>query len=192
MRTFLAIEIPGHLEQRLGREIVLMKDQLPDGSVRWLDPDSIHLTMKFLGDVSPAKLDAVRSTAHQLSAASETMRLELGDFGVFPNMDRPRVLWIGVREGTGRLQRLKTELERGMEELGFEPERRDFTPHLTVGRVQRDIDRGLQKELGGALHRVQVDDLGQTNVEELTLFKSDLQPAGAVYTVLDRFRLGGE
>lgn len=190
MRTFLAIEVSDPLEQSLAREIQSLDDQLPNDSVRWIDADSIHLTMKFLGEVSPAELDAVRSKARELSSSSEVMNLTVGDFGVFPNMNRPRVLWIGIREPTGELQRLKSELEQGMEEMEFEPERRDFTPHLTVGRVQRNVDRGLQEELTGALQRVQVAELGEMAAEELTLFKSDLTPSGAVYTALDRFPLG--
>lgn len=190
MRTFLAIEVADSLVPSLEREIDLLKERIPDGTVRWLGADSIHLTMKFLGDVSPGKLDAVRSKAQELTSDSEEMRLTVGDFGVFPNMERPRVLWIGVSESTGELQRLKADLEEGMEDLGFEPERRGFTPHLTVGRVRRNIGRGRREELAGALHRVQVGDLGEMNAHELTLFRSDLKPSGAVYTALDRFPLG--
>lgn len=190
MRTFLAIEVADSLVPSLEREIDLLKERIPDGTVRWLGADSIHLTMKFLGDVSPGKLDAVRSKAQELTSDSEEMRLTVGDFGVFPNMERPRVLWIGVSESTGELQRLKADLEEGMEDLGFEPERRGFTPHLTVGRVRRNIGRGQREELAGALHRVQVGDLGEMNAHELTLFRSDLKPSGAVYTALDRFPLG--
>lgn len=191
MRAFLAIDIPGAIQDELGRTIAALRPQLPEDSVRWIEPDSIHLTMKFLGDVSPSKLDAVRSRAREVSKAAQPVELAVGDFGVFPSFDRPRVLWIGVEESSGALEQLKRSLEKGMEPLGFERERRSFTPHLTVGRVQRDLDRERMQRLSSGLQRAEVEHLGVMNADELTLFKSELKPSGAEYTVLERWPLGG-
>ena len=191
MRTFLAIDIPPDIQQELDRTIDELKVQLPDNSVRWSDPESIHLTMKFLGDVSPSQLDAVRTKAKEVSESEQPMELAVGDFGVFPSFDRPRVLWVGVDETTGALHQLKTSLEQKMEALGFEPERRSFTPHLTVGRVQRDLDSAGRQRLASELQRVEVPHLGEMTGDELTLFKSELKPSGAEYTALERWPLGG-
>ena len=192
MRTFLAIDITAEIQHELDRTMDKLKAQLPDGSVRWMDPDSIHLTIKFLGDVSPSELDAVLSKTKEVAEAGQSMELVVGDFGVFPSFDRPRVLWVGIDESTGALEQVKVSLEQEMEALGFEPERRSFTPHLTLGRVQRDLDRPQRQRLASELKRVEVPRLGRMAADELTLFKSELKPSGAEYTALERWPLGGE
>lgn len=190
MRVFLALEPSDEVEHQLGRAIRLLAERLPLETIRWLSPESVHLTLKFLGETSPADLDQVLTRAQAEAAASRTMDLTVGGFGVFPELERPRVLWVGVRESSGALMALKSSLEQAMEPLGFEPERREFTPHLTIGRVEKDIERGLQQELVSELQQVNLGTLADWKAKELTLFKSELKPAGAEYSALERWQLG--
>lgn len=146
--------------------------------------------MKFLGDTSPADLDQVMARAQAEAESSQKMELTVRNFGVFPELERPRVLWVGVRESTGALSDLKSNLEETMEPLGFEVERREFTPHLTIGRVDNDLERGKQQELVSELQQVNLGTLAEWKADELTLFKSELKPSGAEYTALERWQLG--
>lgn len=190
MRTFLALEPSNEVEHQLGMTIRLLAERMPLGSIRWLSPGSVHLTMKFLGDTSPADLDQVMARAQAEAESSQKMELTVRNFGVFPELERPRVLWVGVRESTGALSDLKSNLEETMEPLGFEVERREFTPHLTIGRVDNDLERGKQQELVSELQQVNLGTLAEWKADELTLFKSELKPSGAEYTALERWQLG--
>jgi RNA 2',3'-cyclic 3'-phosphodiesterase len=160
------------------------------GDVRWVSPDRVHLTLRFLGDTPagqvPALLEALEKSANRFSR----FVVELGDVGAFPNGRKPQTLWLGVRGEAERLVRLAAEVDRALGELGIPPEGRAFRPHLTIGRVRSP--RGLA-ELAA---RLQEEGRRGSSVEwpvtEIHLVRSVLQPAGPLYTPLGRFPLAGE
>jgi len=187
IRTFLAIEIPGEIldqfervQYRLGRSMT--------GVIRWAKPGSIHLTLKFFGSITERDIRSIRDTLEPKARALGPVDLSIGTLGVFPNLSRPRVLWVGVTKGMQELAALQAQVETALEAAGFTREERPFRPHLTIGRMkgERRID-GLDK----AVEEHRDFAAGSFTAKEMVLFRSDLKPAGPVYTPLARFTLGG-
>lgn len=191
MRTFLAIEIPAEIRRALAAEIERLDRRLPSDTIRWVRPASIHLTLKFLGEVDRSTLNGVEQVVRPVTDTTPRMDLTVAGFGVFPRVARPRVLWVGVDEGSGHLSSLWRQLERELANLEFEPDRHRFAPHLTLGRVQRGLGGRARQELSTALEAIEIGSLGEMEAAEVTLFHSDLRPTGAVYTPLATFRLEG-
>ncbi len=160
--------------------------------MRWVRPEAIHLTLKFLGQVGEQGLERVRRVIGDAARDHHPFTLELTTLGAFPDMQRPRVVWVGVEEPEGELARLQAALERGLRRLGFEAERRPFHPHLTLGRVRKSATPAQVAKLGGALAGWRSGVAGSFQVDAVTLFRSDLHPEGAVYTSLGRYPLEGQ
>jgi 2'-5' RNA ligase len=158
--------------------------------VRWTRPASIHLTLQFLGDVAPGKVEAIADALREVCAGQVSFTFRLRGLGVFPNPNRPRVVWVGIEEPSGTLVALQKGVSQALTPLGFEPEKRAYTPHLTVGRAARNAGRRELAEVGDLITRSEVGTLSQVLVEQITLMKSDLQPSGAVYTPLAVLALG--
>lgn len=157
--------------------------------MKWVEPENFHLTLKFLGEVPEERIPAVREVLEKVAGQHAPLELELVGIGAFPNARSPRVLWAGVHEGREALIRLAIHLNRGFAGLGFEPESRPFTGHVTLGRARRpEPTPGLDKEMLA----LQKSRLGRRAIEEFALVQSVLHPTGSVYTVLERFALKGE
>lgn len=184
MRTFLAIDLPGEIRSAL-REVTAPLRERCRGW-RWLRPEGIHLTLRFLGEVDEADITRQEATWRRVADATPPMRLDIGGLGVFPPRGRPRILWIGVRETstTPVLARLASSLEAAARDLGFEIESRPFRPHLTVARA-------LRGERPVAPSADEVDPVGPFEATEVTLVRSELRPEGARYHAVQAFRLGG-
>lgn len=191
IRSFVAIEIPQTMRMELLEHIAQLKQDVPVGSVRWVRPEGIHLTLKFLGDVHIDSIDQISATLNRTAIEHAPFKVMISEFGCFPNFRRPRVLWIGVQDLSARLKNLHSEIEDGLSRLGFEREARRFHPHLTLGRVKRIRDHGESQRLAAALEDVKIGDIGQLEVNDISLMKSDLKPIGAVYTRLFAAQLGG-
>ena len=139
MRSFIALNLPKRERQRIDRAVrPLREDALP---VRWVEPDNLHVTLKFLGEVRPDRLADVEATLTRVAAATPPFALSLGGFGAFTTIRRPRVLWLGV-EATPELRCLKQDLEWALTDCGFERETRAFHPHLTLGRAEAQNGAG--------------------------------------------------
>jgi 2'-5' RNA ligase len=190
IRSFVAIELPDEARVALADLQEDLKAQAPPKAVRWTRPASIHLTLQFLGDVAPGVIEAIADALRGVCAEHIPFGFELKNTGVFPNPDRPRVVWVGVDEPSGTLIALQKGVTRSLEPLGFEPEKRAYTPHLTIGRAARHASRRELAEVGEVVTGSEVGTLCQVYVEHITLMKSDLQPSGAVYTPLAVLPLG--
>jgi 2'-5' RNA ligase len=184
IRSFVAIELPDEARAALDDLQGELKAQTPPKAVRWARPASIHLTLQFLGDVAPGKVEAIADALRGVCAEHAPFTFELKNLGVFPNPNRPRVVWVGVAEPNGVLIALQKGVTQALAPLGFEPEKRPYTPHLTIGRADRRAGRRELAEVGELITRSEVGTLCQVYVEHITLMKSDLQPSGAVYTPL--------
>jgi 2'-5' RNA ligase len=185
LRAFIAAELPAALREAIGR----LQAELAAAGVRarWVRPEGIHLTLRFLGEVP---VEAVARPAEALAAAAAgqaALRLRAAGLGVFPGPRRLRVLWVGLAGETGALGGLQRRLEQALAERGFPPEERPFRPHLTLGRFGEVGPAGPVAEVLAARAGREV---GGFEVRELVLFKSELRPAGAVYTALARAALG--
>ena len=190
IRSFVAIELPEETRRVLADLQAELKTQTPPKAVRWTRPASIHLTLQFLGDVAPGKVEAIADALREVCAGRVSFTFHLRGLGVFPNPNRPRVVWVGIEEPSGTLVALQKGVSQALIPLGFEPEKRAYTPHLTVGRAARNAGRRELAEVGDLITRSEVGTLSQMLVEQITLMKSDLQPSGAVYTPLAVLALG--
>lgn len=190
LRTFVAIPLPQPLLAELGRLQRELERAIPPRSVRWVQPDSIHLTLKFLGDTPTGKLPQIQAALATVARNAPPCAFTVGGLGCFPNLRRPRVIWVGVQEPTGRLAALQDAVEEAMAPFGYPPEGRGFTPHLTLGRVQKRASSGEAARIGEAVAAAPVSTLGQVSADHFALIRSVLQPTGAEYTTLAEFRLG--
>jgi|Deesub1362B_J571_1020462.scaffolds.fasta_scaffold00006_264 2'-5' RNA ligase len=184
MRTFIAIELDEHLKTILSsyiRELEKSKTK-----VRWVKPTGMHLTLKFLGEIDQAKADRVIQELKETVRKYSRFPLDLCGTGTFPPGSRhPRVIWIGIKKDP-TLMALACEIEDKMVQLGFPREKREFIPHLTLGRVKS------QAGIGALLSRLKEDEdkpFGQMEVTGITFFQSTLKPTGAEYTPLGEFSL---
>ena len=183
IRTFIAIDLPSDVRDSLEQVISKLKEQLPGTLVRWVEADKIHLTLKFLGDVSSKNLDIVKKIVASEAAKRQTMEIGIGGIGAFPKTLHPRVVWIGV-EAPSELDDLRRGIEDGVARLGYERDKYAFTPHLTLGRVSRKASGKDIRKVGKVLHDFNVGYLGAARVEEVNIYRSDLHPTGPVYTKL--------
>jgi 2'-5' RNA ligase len=185
MRTFIAIDLDAPLKEALR---ALVRDLAPlAANVRWTQAAGMHLTLRFLGETSDEKAAAIGAALQAIAAGSSRFKMRLKGLGAFPpGRGVPRVLWVGVEAGP-QLAAVQKGIESAAAGLGFEPERREFQPHLTLGRVKFPgrLER-LLEEMGSLQGR----DFGEMEVGRLTFFRSVLTPGGAEYSVLGEFRLG--
>ena len=191
LRTFIAIELDGAIKDDLGRLQDRLRSQLAPGCVRWVRPEGMHLTLKFLGDTPLDKVEEVKVALAQAAAEVRPFTFTMAALGCFPNTRRPRVVWVGLQEVTGALVRLRGVVEAQVAPLGFPTERRPFKPHLTLGRVQRRASKSEVREIGEVVAASVAGIGSEMTVQEVRYIKSDLQPSGAVYTTLLAARLKG-
>jgi 2'-5' RNA ligase len=186
IRSFLAIELPKEI---IGRLSEIQDNLKPSGSqVKWVKPESIHLTLKFFGNIEDKTVDDISQVVKKVTAEIDAFDLGIKGIGVFPNMLRPRVIWVGVESSGRTLDILYKETKVSLKKIGFEPEQREFRAHLTLGRVKSLKDK---RQLTEQIEKLKGCEVGSFRVENLLLFKSDLRPTGAVYTKLETFNLGG-
>jgi 2'-5' RNA ligase len=189
IRSFVAIDLPHEIKEALSELGEALRLQLPERSVRWSRVSGIHLTLKFLGDVAEAEVPAIKQSLVRIGQRQSPFSFRVASLGCFPNVKRPRVLWVGVEEETGSLAALQNDVENNLAPLGFEREKRAFHPHLTLGRARRGIAASDQSRLGDVVASAAVGELGQVHVASFHLMRSDLRHDGAVYTSLENISL---
>ncbi len=184
MRLFVALEIPEAVRRSLGD---LMAKLRPAAlGARWVRAEGMHLTLKFIGHVSPEKLEPIRGALGAIDAEGP-VEICFGGLGFFPSEHRPRVLWVGI-EATPNLAQLAADVESCLEPLSIAREQRPFKPHLTLARFPEP--RPAPKLLD-AIGPLADAEFGKMRASEFHLFESRLKPMGAEYTVLATFRLAG-
>ncbi len=199
MRTFIAIELPAIVRA----QVTLLQNQLRAqlrthhiaNCFSWTAPEKIHLTLRFLGETTEAQCAQLAQGLAPIVAQQPPMHLALQGMGCFPNFRSPNVLWLGISGALAELGRLQMQVEHLAQASGFAAERRPFAPHLTIARVQRNVDHVQQRKAGEALrlftqHPVAPSNMhGATefNVGELVHMQSELRPEGARYTPLHHF-----
>lgn len=185
-RLFIAIPLPDAVIAVLDEAQRALKKVVPPRTVTWVAPSNIHLTLKFLGEVPVAQRDMI---AQALSRAVEEhggLTLGTTGLGCFPNSRSPRVVWVGLGGDKDALHQLRDSVERAIAPLGYPTENRPFSPHLTLGRVRRDVARADAQRLGDIVHETTAPRAVNWSVTELILFRSELKPGGADYTKLHR------
>lgn len=182
LRVFIAIEIPLPIRQAIFAQTESLRDAVGP-LVRWVPVENMHLTLKFFGDVSPASVDLLSQMLTAEATDCAPFEMQIGELGSFPTPRRARIIWIGI-QAPAALASLQRGIESAAARLGYEPETRPFSPHLTIGRVRQQVSASDQQQVRAALEQTQVGDLGMAEVTAVHLFKSDLKPTGAEYTCL--------
>lgn len=188
-RTFVALPLSSTLKQELQALQTTLMRQCPPQSVRWVAPEGMHLTLFFLGEVETRRLPEIKNALEQVARAGLGCTCRVGGLGAFPNLRRPRVVWVGLEEATGTLRALQEAVNAALEGLGFTPEEREFKPHLTLGRVTKQATPAELEALGKVVARTATP-TWQERITELVFYRSELKPNGAVYTPLARWTLG--
>jgi 2'-5' RNA ligase len=181
IRAFIAIDLSLDIQHRLDDVLQNYKSQLANIPIRWVAATNIHLTLKFLGDVSLSNLNILTDMIQAEISAHHQFDISVGGSGAFPNIRQPRVIWVGV-EAPPALNAIQNGIETTTTRLGYTREERAFSPHLTLGRVSRNATSQDVKAISKVLDVTRVGFLGATCVEKVHLYRSDLQPTGAVYT----------
>lgn len=193
IRTFVAVELDTPLRQALARAQTQLRGRLeqaagPGVRVQWVKPDSIHLTLKFLGDIPEERVAEIKNALAGVTARHVRFQVQAEGLGAFPGPRAPRVLWVGLPEHGGELTRLASDVEAALVAIGFAQESKPFHPHLTLARIKersREVGRALSQ--GGLLE--QEMKLGSLAVDAVRLMQSELRPSGAVYAELCRLSL---
>ena len=179
IRAFIAAELPDNIIADLR---LLAKDIRDLGiNARWVRPENIHITLKFLGEINPAVIEKTGNVLRETAGEYTPIKLKAKGMGVFPGIKRPRVIWAGLSEQTGKLIEMQKTLEENLEISGFPRETRAFKAHLTIGRIKgRSDPNKILNAIQESSHFMTVT----FNIDRITLFKSELKPTGAVYTRL--------
>ncbi len=183
LRAFVASELPPNLQDTIYTATADLRQSLRDGVVRWVPARNVHLTLKFLGDVSPSSLDLLKQMLVAEASQFTAFDIQVIGLGCYPNLRRPRVLWVGL-EAPAELGSLQHAIEAAAARLGYESEERDFSPHLTIGRVRQNASSGDVHKIRTALEGCRIGRLGSARVDAIHLFKSELRPEGSIYTRL--------
>jgi len=185
MRLFIALPLEKTVEDYLSRLILQLKQK--GGAVKWVAPQNIHLTVRFLGDTDEKIIDPLKHELDGVVARHRNISTALDRLGAFPNLKRPRVIWIGLGEHLDAMRELAADTEQAVRSLGFEPETKSFRPHLTLGRVRDARDVG---QLVDYIGLCKVEKTGFM-LDRLVLFKSTLTPRGPIYDRLHEAMLTG-
>ena len=184
IRAFVAVNLDPGLREGLVQVQERLKATRAD--VGWVRPENLHLTLRFLGQVEEARLHAAAEAVAAATSGFGPFRFVLGGLGAFPTPRTARVVWIGVSHGAEKLASLQAKVEEGLESVGFPPEERAFSAHLTLGRVRGP---GHREQLAVALTSMPAEPLGEMVLHRIELMKSDLNPGGPRYSVLQSFPL---
>jgi 2'-5' RNA ligase len=185
VRLFVALEIPSAVRDNLAALINDLRAADASSSkskARWVRPENLHVTLKFIGNVDAGKLDAIRAALADI-CSSRVVELRFRGLGFFPNEKRPRVLWAGI-DASPNLRPLADEIDARLEKLGIPRETREFSPHLTLARFDPP---GVSEELRAAVQENAAREFGVVRTGEFHLFESKTRPTGAEYTRLSSF-----
>jgi 2'-5' RNA ligase len=187
-RTFIAVEISSEVRMRAGRLIGRL--EATGANVRWVKPEQLHLTLKFLGDVDLREIPEVCAAVARATATVPPFTLRIAGAGAFPNLGHPRTVWLGADEGVGEMSVLHERIDEALAELGFRAEHRQFRPHLTIGRV-RNAESGMSA-LAEALSENRDFVAGVIDVDEVVTFSSELERSGPIHEPLATAALEGD
>jgi len=188
IRSFIAIELPNELKSELTRlEARLKSDNQP--GVKWVNPDSIHLTLKFLGNIAADRTGEITRAMENAVQGISPFHLEVKELGVFPNLRRVQVAWVGISGEVDKLSQLQKRIETALTPLGFAPETRAFTPHLTLARLRDQTPPDERQRFGQLIANTKFDTAGTIEVDAISLMRSQLTRKGAIYSQISLVEL---
>ncbi len=181
VRCFIAVELPDELKKGLTQ----LQSQLKSGEqpwVKWVDPYSTHLTLKFLGNVAVDRIGEITGAIGEAAQGMSPLYLEVKELGVFPNLRRVQVAWVGVRGEVDKLGQLQQRIESNLARLGFAPESRPFTPHLTLARLRDQALPAERQRFGELIVSTRFETAYTIEVDAISLMRSQLTREGAIYS----------
>ena len=184
LRTFIAIELEPSLQETLGKIQQHLKKTGAD--VKWVKPQHIHVTLKFLGEITPEQVEKVKSVMQTTLGKFQSFPLDITHLGAFPKMENPHIIWVGTNPDQHAVVDMAFFLEKRLNEEGFPKEERDFAPHITLGRLKHSINRFA---LTKALKEYAIPQPLRQFVGEVKLFKSTLTPSGPIYEAMETVHL---
>ena len=188
VRCFIAIGLPDEIKEGL----VQLQAQLKSGNqpgVKWVDPYGIHLTLKFLGSVAADRIDPITGAMGEAAQGIPPFRLKVEGLGVFPSLRRVQVVWVGVSGEVDRLAQLQQRIESNLAGLGFAPERRRFTPHLTLARLRDRASLDERQRFGQLIAGTKFELAYSFQVDAISLMRSQLTREGAIYSRISAVEL---
>ena len=183
LRSFIAVEIPAEIQRTILDNTASLQKTLAKPLVRWVEAQNLHLTLKFLGDVAPEALEQLNGALKVEIINQRSFNMSVAGLGMFPNPQRPRIIWIGL-EAPSALATLQHSVDSVATRMGYTPEERPFSAHLTIGRVGQSVTQADRMKISAAIKTMTIGNLGMFHVEAICIFKSDLRPGGPVYTPL--------
>ena len=183
MRAFIAISLPEEIKKFLAH----VQDELKatGADVKWVKPKNIHLTLKFLGEIDEEKLKAVNEILKETAETQKQYTITVGQAGAFPNINSPRVIWMGIEKGTDTLKQTAQVLDEKLQKIGFPKEEKPFSAHITLGRVRSARNRTKLTETLKKLSEAQLQHTSEFPVTAITFFKSTLTPSGPIYEIVN-------
>jgi|WetSurSiteA1Bulk_404760.scaffolds.fasta_scaffold33443_2 RNA 2',3'-cyclic 3'-phosphodiesterase len=191
VRIFIAISLPDEIHDYLSVISTQLKKNLVDGVVRWVKVTNIHLTLKFLGEIPEAEVDRLKKELASPVAHHMPFNLMIENIGVFPNLHCPRILWVGLRESMELIQ-LQRTVELVTQNMGYAVDERDFSAHLTLGRVNQNANQQQLLNFGKILTNSTVGGMSSFIVKSIGIYRSELNAGGPIYTKLQSIPLKKE
>jgi len=190
LRLFIAIALPEPVRDEIIRVQQELQPLVPRAVVRWARSDQFHLTLRFLGDVSVDLIDCLRQAIGTVCQSAPPLSLHAAGIGFFPNPRSPRVVWVGIDDGPGRLTDLQRRIEASVQPFSSEPGEKNFTGHITLGRLKnaRPADT---RDLAARAQSLERRVFGDWTADEVEIIRSELSPGGSRYTSLAVCRFGG-
>ncbi len=188
IRSFIAIELPDELKAGLTQ----LEAQLKLGKqpwVKWVDPYSIHLTLKFLGNVAVDRISELARVIEEAVQEISPFHLEVKELGVFPNLRRVQIVWVGVSGEVDKIGQLQQRIESNLARLGFAPESRPFTPHLTLARLRDRVSPDERERFGQLIASTKFEAVYVVDVDTVSLMRSQLTREGAIYSRISSVQL---
>ena len=184
VRTFIAIKLTPEIISNISKVQEELKRS--GAEVRWVKPENIHLTLKFLGHITKEELERVKLITREALNPFMPFEVSISGLGAFPVIKHPRVIWAGIDKGKERLKEVASHIEESLAKIGFAKEKRTFSPHLTLGRAKSAKGR---ERLITALTRSEATNLGKISADKVSIMKSQLTPHGPIYTTLEEIPL---
>jgi len=190
IRAFIAIELPDPVRESLSSLITSLRPR-EHPCVKWVDPQGIHLTLKFLGNIAPDLVPRIIGAIAPAAQGTSPLKLQIGGLGVFPNLPRPRVIWVAVTGEVDPLIALQRDIDQALLPLGFAIEKRPFSPHLTLGRLRERASPGERSSIGKLITATESEGGPPMEVNQISLMRSTLTPSGAIYNRIASIELKG-
>jgi RNA 2',3'-cyclic 3'-phosphodiesterase len=188
IRSFIAIELPDDLKKALA-ELQKTFKSAGNSPVKWVDPSNIHLTLKFLGDIDVSISGKITAALEEAVRGLPPFSIEASKLGVFPNLNRIQIIWVGLYGELEKLGQLQKRIDESLKTLGFPAENRPFTPHLTIGRVRDYAHPDERQKLGQLFSATGFEGKYKISVKSVNLMKSQLMREGPIYTNISKVEL---